>query len=148
MHGNSNGEPGTSTQYAVTDCPSFDAITNSIDIVGIVPLIFERITLEPPRPFASASSTQFSLPAYRYSRKYNSHVNPNVPPNECPIRKMDFLSPKLYPTNIGTPIKDPLLVQALEQHEARSSKYSKLEGSTWQQCVNTSFKFGTLVIQE
>lgn len=61
---------------------------------------------------------------------------------------MDFLSPKLYPTNIGTPIEDPLLVQALEQHEAHSSKFSKPESSTWQQRVNKSFKSGTLVIQE
>ena len=61
---------------------------------------------------------------------------------------MDFLSLKLYPNNIATPIEDPLLVQALEQHEAHSSKFSKPETSTWQQRVNNSFKSATLVIQE
>lgn len=63
VHGNSNGEAGTSTQYTGADCPSFDAITNSIDIVQTVPFNSERITSEPTKPFASGSSTQFSLPA-------------------------------------------------------------------------------------
>ena len=52
------------------------------------------------------------------------------------------------PTNIVTPIEDPLLVQALELHEAHTSKFSKPETSTWQQRVNKSFKSGTLVIQQ
>ncbi|XBH67055.1 hypothetical protein VPH35_095497 [Triticum aestivum] len=78
----------------------------------------------------------------------NTHVNPNVPGTQSPIRVMDFLSPKIYPSNIATPIEDPLLLQALEQHEAHSSKFSKAETSTWQQRVNNSFKYATLVIHE
>ncbi|XBI46272.1 hypothetical protein VPH35_110563 [Triticum aestivum] len=61
---------------------------------------------------------------------------------------MDFLSPKVYPSTIGTPLEDPLLVQALEQHETHSSKFYKPEGSSWQQRVNNSFKSGTVVIQD
>ena len=135
MHANSNGEAGTVTQYEVTDSPSFDAITNSIDIVQNV-------------PFASRASNEFSLPENQYSMHCNSHANPDVPGTESPIRIMDFLSPKLFPNNIATPIEDSLLVKALEQHEAHSSKFSKLETSTWQQRVNNSFKSATLVIQE
>ena len=135
MHANSNGEAGTVTQYQDTGSPSFDAITNSIELVHNV-------------PFASRSSSQFSLSANQYSMHCNSHANPNVPGTEIPISIMDFLSPKLYPNNIATPIEDSLLVKALEQHEAHSSKFSKPETSTWQQRVNNSFKSATLVIQE
>ena len=135
MHGNSNGEAGTGTQYEGTGSPSFDAITNSIDIVQNV-------------PFVSRASNEFSLPENQYSTHCNTHANPNVPGTQSPIRVMDFLSPKLYPSNIATPIEDPLLLQALEQHEAHSSKFSKAETSTWQQRVNNSFKSATLVIQE
>ena len=135
MHGNSNGEAGTGTQYEGTGSPSFDAITNSIELVHNV-------------PFASRDSNEFSLPENQYSMHCNTHANPNVPGTRSPIRVMDFLSPKLYTNNIATPIEDPLLVQALEQHEAHSSKFSKPKTSTWQQRVNNSFKYATLVIQE
>ena len=50
MHANSNGEAGIVTQYQDTDSPSFDAITNSIELVHNI-------------PFASRSSSQFSLSA-------------------------------------------------------------------------------------
>ncbi|KAF7048766.1 hypothetical protein CFC21_057459 [Triticum aestivum] len=76
------------------------------------------------------------------------HANPNVHGTKSPIRIMDFLSPKLYPNNIAIAIEDSLLVKALKQHEAHSSKFSKPETSTWQQRVNNSFKSATLVIQE
>ncbi|XP_044412300.1 uncharacterized protein [Triticum aestivum] len=113
-HGNSNGEAGSSTQYAQSDYPSFD----------------------------------FSLPPSQYNNQHHNYANTIVLPSESPIRMMDFLSPKVYPSTIGTPLEDPLLVQALEQHETHSSKFYKLEGSSWQQRVNNSFKSGTVVIQD
>ncbi|XP_044412297.1 uncharacterized protein [Triticum aestivum] len=147
-HGNSNGEAGSSTQYAQSDYPSFDVITNSIDIVQKVPSNSQRIASEQSKTFASPSSTQFSLPPSQYNNQHHNYANTIVLPSESPIRMMDFLSPKVYPSTIGTPLEDPLLVQALEQHETHSSKFYKLEGSSWQQRVNNSFKSGTVVIQD